>query len=270
MSETSNQLNPQQNSGLQYPNSTKVEKTEPVSPGQTATEQTTNPAQATGPSSNIAFHSAAIGTQTARPKDYFAEQNQETLTKKQAHSTRIRWLLIFSCGLVGVALVIGLIWWIIVSVNESAPTVDEKPYEEMSESEQTERNVNIGQEVYEAATKDAQNTGESNHSDKAAAAEVFQQAANSAQNTTEANVIRVSQMRYLLENGEYSDILEIGQSVCEDTSLDLVTRISCANIMALAAHEKDDQTLYEYYNELQEQLIDEKIRLEYPEGGQDE
>lgn len=77
-------------------------------------------------------------------------------------------------------------------------------------------------------------------------------------------------MRYLLENGEYSDILEIGQSVCEDTSLDLVTRISCANIMALAAHEKNDQTLYEYYNGLQEQLIDEKIRLEYPEGGQDE
>ena len=170
MSETSNQLNPQQNSGLQHPNSTKVEKTEPVSPGQTATTQTTNPAQATGPSSNIAFHSAAIGTQTARPKDYFAEQNQETLTKKQAHSTRIRWLLIFSCGLVGVALAVGLIWWIIASINKNVPAVDEKPYEEMSESEQTERNVNIGQEVYEASKKEAKNTGESNESYNASAA----------------------------------------------------------------------------------------------------
>lgn len=283
MSETKDQINPTQNSGTVDPNSTIVEPHKTVSPSLEAKSQVTPETQATpevkpqtAPSTQtvpdaspkIAFHSAAIGTQTARPKDYFAEQNQQTLTKKQAHSTRIRWLLIFSCGLVGVALVVGGVWFLIARNNE--PTIDDKPYEEMSESEQTERNVNIGQEVYEAATKDAQNTDESNEADKATAAEVFQQAANSAQNTTEANVIRVSQMRYLLENGEYTEILEIGRPVCEDTNLDLVTRISCANIMELAADRKGDQALSSYYKNLTSQLIDEKIRLEYPEGGQDE
>lgn len=271
MSETKNQISPTQNSGIVNPNSTVVDPSkQPVSQNPETKSQTTPAPQPTpGTNSNkIAFHSAAIGTQTARPKDYFAEQNQQTLTKKQAHSTRIRWLLIFSCGLVGVALVIGAAW-VFLTRNHESP-IDDKPYEEMSESEQTEHNVNIGQEVYEAATKDAQKTDESNEADKAAAAEVFKQAANSAQNTTEANVIRVSQMRYLLENGEYTEILEIGRPVCEDTSLDLVTRISCANIMELAASQKEDQALSDYYKSLTAQLIDEKIRLEYPEGGQDE
>jgi len=278
MSEIQHQLKPRPNTGPKDPYSTRVESSKPISPNPGTTPQTipstqtpktalqtTSSTPTQDPSPKIAFRSADIGTQTARPKDYFAEQNQQTLTKKQAHSTKIRWLLIIFCGLVGVALMIGVIWWSISKKDETP--AENKPYEGMSESERAEHNVDLRQEVYDAATKDAQNTSESNESDKAAAAEVFQQAANSAKNNTEANAIRVSQMRYLLEKGEYYDILEIGPSVCEDTSLDLATRMSCANIMAIAAYNKGDQTLYEYYDRLQDSLMDENPQY-FQSGGQ--
>lgn len=248
MSETSNQLNPQQNSGAVNPNSTKVEKTEPVSPGQTATTQTANPAQTTGPSSNIAFHSAAIGTQTARPKDYFAEQNQETLTKKQAHSTRIRWLLIFSCGLVGVALVIGAIWFIITMATKSktptstpeevqqivTATYDEAFEKAMDPATDSDTNASIGanEETINSAT------------------EIYQQALEEAHNdpslTTELLLSQID--LYIMTGERYNEIIEIGSKI-DPESLPIETRSKFYNNLAEAywmIGNKDKAN--EYYN----------------------
>lgn len=269
MSETQNQSNSNPTNPItSNSNPAQNENPEPTSAA-LATSPQPQPAQTTNTTPKVAFHSSAVHRPTAQTKDYFAEQNQQTQAKKQVNSKKIKLSLIIIGSILGVVVVGGLIWFIFANLN-ILPTADDKPYDEMTEEEQTEYNVNISQNIYNSIVDKEQENPGNPDSEKAAAKEEFEQAVNSAPNNTEANVIRISQMRYLLERGEYTDILEIGSNVCEDTSLDLVTRISCANTMAIAAYEKGKQSLYEYYDNLQNSLIEQKERLEYPEGGQDE
>ncbi len=257
MSETSNQLNPQQNSGAVNPNSTKVEKTEPVSPGQATTAQTTNPTQTTGPSSNIAFHSAAIGTQTARPKDYFAEQNQETLTKKQAHSTRIRWLLIFSCGLVGVALVIGLIWWIIASITKTEPvdpsTSDTTQGMQFNDDTIDENMAELQEQVNSAFAATVIDDGEGTveiAGDLTAAEKVFAEVLNNPENSSYTSQINLTKLIFYVDNGEYERAI----SIIPEINVDKLTgeqKVSYYNNLFIAYTSLGDTTTANDYLKLQ-------------------
>lgn len=263
MSETQNQSNSNPTNPItSNSNPAQNENPEPTSAA-LATSPQPQPAQTTNTTPKVAFHSSAVHRPTAQTKDYFAEQNQQTQAKKQVNSKKIKLSLIIIGSILGVMVVGGLIWFIFANLN-ILPTADDKPYDEMTEEEQSEYNYTIAQGVYDSIRDKEQgstNTDSDPNTTTNTAKEDFQQAIESAPNNTEANVIRVSEMRYLLESGEYTDILEVGTSVCEDTNLDLMTRLSCANIMALAAHKKGNQELYNYYNNLQMTLTDEATQL---------
>lgn len=262
MSDTPNQPNSIPNSNPTNPN------LNPANPNSNSTNS--NPPTTPSTQTNVAFRSEAIGKQTARPQDYFAEQNQKTAAKKENQSRQTKRILIIIGIILGVLLIVGLIWFIVAKISQ--PNPDEQPSDEPTEITEVERNQALAQEIYNAATKDAQNTEESRENDQAAAAEIFQQAINDAANETDANIIRISEMAYLLDQGEYYKVLQTGNEgkICRDMSLDVNTRIECANIISNAAYERDDIALSEEYRNLALQYIDEMIVTIYPEGGKDE
>lgn len=244
MSETKDQLNPAPNSGAASPNLTIVEPHKTVSPNPETKPQVTPSAQAapearpqvapspqTTPGTNptIAFHSAAIGTQTARPKDYFAEQNQQTLTKKQAHSTKVKRLLILACGLVAVALVVGIIWFAIT-----------RPKTPIATPEEVQETVTA---TYDGAFDEAM--GLTDNSDPSvigpteesinAATEIYNQAIEEAGNdSTLTTELRLSQMKlYIMTGDRYEEIIRLGKAI-DPESLSIENRSEYYNDMAEA------------------------------------
>lgn len=259
MSETKNQLNPPQNSGAVNPNSTIVDSSKPVSPSPETKSQPTQSTQAT-PDANspIAFHSAAIGKQTARPKDYFAEQNQETLTKKQAHSTRIRWLLIFSCGLVGVALVVGIIWFIVSNIinNEShndpttsapAPTVQFS--EDTVEEDMTELQ-NLANTAFDVKVTENENGDTVTTGDLAAAESVFEETLSAPHNAAYISQINLAKLIFYVENGEYESAIATIPSI-EIDKLSGEQKLSYYNNLFIAYTGLGDDTTADDYLRLQ-------------------
>jgi len=239
--------------------------------GAPATE-TENAATQTGPvagapgsnaDTKIMFNSATIGSrENARTKDYFAEQNQETLTKKQAHSTAVKRSLIVACGFVGVALLVGIGIWIIASLKQPAMPTSAEEYNELSESEKVERNRNMAQETYDAATKDSDNTGEV--VDTEAVMGSFQTAIDSTSNVTDAHIARIAAMRYLIGEGDYTKVIELGEQInngngaCEYSELDLDSLITCHNLLEIAYHQLGDEASSQKHAEVLLNLIDEK------------
>lgn len=160
----------------------------------------------------IIFNSAAIGSrENALTKDYFAEQNQETLTKKQAHSTAVRRSLTVACGFVGVALLVGATWGVIALLSKSgaAPATPE------------EREVITGVAYDDALQKAGVNNPEVEvgdaEEDVDAATGVFDQAISDAKTSRDnmlANSLRLAQMEfYFYETDRYDDIIRLSSEI---------------------------------------------------------
>lgn len=247
MSETKDQINPTQNSGTVNPNSTIVEPHKTVSPSPEAKSQVT-PSTQTVPdaSPKIAFHSAAIGTQTARPKDYFAEQNQQTLTKKQAHSTRIRWLLIFSCGLVGVALVVGGVWFLVTTLTK--PKTPTATPEEIQETVTTTYD-----DAFDEAFTDNNDPSVIGPTEESinTATEIYNQAIEEASDdSTLTTELRLSQIElYIMTGDRYEEIIRLGSQI-NPNNLSAESRTKFYNNMAEAYWMVGDHNEANHYYDL--------------------
>ncbi len=237
----------------------------------TSSSQVSAPTSGQNPNSYVARAKAAIG---------------ESSNKDDKQKALLRKILIIGGIVVGIIIVALLAWFLITKlINKDSGTAP-GPFDPAEEQERNEENKTIFQDVYDEATSD--NSGES-------AEDVFQQAINAAGNNTgEANAVRVSQMRYLLEQGDYDKIIEVGEQTgggngggsngnggngssgggtggstgdidaCEDVNLGLDLRISCHNILGLAYSYRDEVELSDYHMAKMKELMNEKMRMEYP------
>lgn len=220
-----------------------------------------------------------------RSLNSYVERAKATLEKSNNSEKKkvvTRKVLIISGVVLGVVIVALLAWFLVVKLIAKNPT-EPGELNPVEEQERNGENKTVFQDVYDEATGESQDEP---------AEDVFQQAINAAGNNTgEANAVRVSQMRYLLEQGDYDKIIEVGEQTgggngngggsngpsgsggsttgdidaCEDVNLGIDLRISCHNILGLAYYYKDDIELSDYHMAKMQELMNEKMRMEYPQ-----
>lgn len=170
-------------------------------------------------------------------------------------------------GIIGLV-VFGIILLLVMIFHKPSLPVSTEEYVELSESEKLERNKDISQEIYNSATgtetgEDSENAGLPTL-DEAAAMDNFNQAISSAQTSVDANLARVAAMRYLNMNGQYDEVIELGNQVnngggaCVYPELDLDSLIICNNLMELAYSRNGDAETAKTFNETLLKLIDER------------
>ena len=185
-------------------------------------------------------------------------------TKPKIAKPKKRLLVI--CGIIlGIAVLAGVCVALFMLLSKPEAGPDQLTPEE--EQKRSEDNEAIFQDVYNEATSSSNNES---------AEDVFQQAISAAGNNTgKANAVRVSQMRYLLEQGDYDKIIEVGEqtngnnddsvddmSICDDVSLGLAVRITCHNMMGQAYDYLDEIEQSTHHNNMVSQLVNERARLE--------
>lgn len=214
-----------------------------------ATPPQSQPTQTTNTTPKVAFHSSAVHRPTAQTKDYFAEQNQQAQAKKQVNSKKIKLSLIIICSILGVAVIGGIIWLLIVNLLPKQKTPTATP-EEIQNTVTTTYDEAFDKAMDSVTDgNDTSTIGPTNETIDEAT-EIYNQAiSNAGTDTALLNELRLSQMALYIMTGErYDEIIRIGSEI-NPNDLSLENRKKYYSYLAEAhwALGNHDET-YRYYD----------------------
>ncbi len=154
-------------------------------------------------------------TKATRPKEYFDEQNRKNAEKKKRDTKNRRNIIIIGAAILGALALIGLIWFVVIKINQPANNPGTRtPIVTNGSDEEISKIREYLQDVYNSDGADKNNNGQ----DKLNAAdEALNEILNEPGGEEYANQINLAKMLFYFDNGLYSNIVAIKDSIHIDS-----------------------------------------------------
>ena len=217
----------------------------------TATKPVSNPTQAVSaqPYTPVFTTDKIQHTKATRPKEYFDEQNRKNAEKKKQDNKNRKMILIIGAAIVGVLVLIGIIWLVVIKANEpKGPTGQNIPSIDSGSNEEVDKIQQYLQTVYDDyEDKDNADNGTNNSAKLEATNQATEEILAEGNNSDYASQIFLAQIKFYFSYGYYDEIIANADKI-DVNQLTPEQKLSYYNCLALAYQEKgNQQKADEYY-----------------------